>query len=71
MVTLTTIEMYSEKAQEVVTWNITLEKEEDEGGNEHEFIALRYGDELKKFSPSYTDEELLRVTKREDTERNN
>lgn len=59
--TTRTVKLWSEAEKAIVTWSVGPEKETDEGGNEHEFIAVRYGDEVHRFSPNYTDDELQRV----------
>lgn len=37
---------------------VSLESEEDEGNNKHEFMLLKNGNDERRLSPNTTDEEL-------------
>lgn len=54
MITLTTIQIWSEVDQAVVDWTVGLES--DDNGNS--VVVARHNDEFYKFSPNTTDEEL-------------
>jgi len=59
MFSLTTLDIYSEEEQAIVPFDLTFETEPD---NElAEVIVARHGEELHKFSPNCTDEELLNI----------
>lgn len=47
-------------------WNISREKEVDEGGNESEVVMAKNGDIIHRFSPNITDEELAKFEEADD-----
>lgn len=61
MISLQTVQLWSDSTQAIVEWTIGTEEETDEGGNVSTVIVARYNDEIHKFSPSYGDEELLKL----------
>ena len=63
MVSLETINVWSEKEQAVVEWTISLEEETDNLGNKSKAYIARHGEEFHKFSPNITDGEIEKITK--------
>lgn len=63
MFTITTAKMWSEKEQAIVDWTLQKESDVDEGGTQHEFVAMRHNDELHKLSPNVTDEDIILIIK--------
>jgi len=53
-----TAQIFSQIDQVITTWNIENTDETDEGGNVHSVIKATYNDEVLRYSPNYTDEEL-------------
>jgi predicted solute-binding protein len=64
MLTLQTIDMWSDLSQAIVTFVITTEKEFEGTESEQDVVVLRNGDEALKFSPSYDDSELTKYAQR-------
>jgi hypothetical protein len=66
MITIQTLNIWSDSAKEVVEFSVAREKETDEGGNVHEVIIARYRypeseeDDIYRFSPNSTDAEILK-----------
>lgn len=58
MITLKQIELWSNEEKAIVTWDVAFEEETDEGGNKHKVFTARRGNEVHRFSPNTTDEEL-------------
>lgn len=59
-----TIRMWSEAQKAEADWNLTQETENDAGGNAHLVLIARSGDEVMRFSPNHSDEEMDMYVKR-------
>ncbi len=63
--TLKKVKIYSRKDKKIVDWDVAVEKEKDEDKGqevqEHEVIIARYKDEVHRFSPNSTDDEIYRM----------
>lgn len=60
MITLTSIEMWSDADEAMRVWALSLE-EKTINGHAHKAIVARYKTETHRFSPNLTDEELLKI----------
>lgn len=63
MVTLKEIEMYSQKKGADAIFQVVSEEEDDGAGNMHPVVKLVRGDEIYRFSPNITDDELRIMSK--------
>jgi hypothetical protein len=50
--------MFSQSNGKVVKWNLACAQETDEGGNTNAVIIAKHADEIHRFSPNTTDDEL-------------
>jgi hypothetical protein len=55
---ITTAQLWSVNDQALATWSVGLVEETDDGGNVSNVIKVTYNDEVLRFSPNYTDDEL-------------
>jgi hypothetical protein len=73
MVTITTLQLWSEKQQKVITYQVkNVENEADVNNNKHSWIELVNPDdpeEVLKYSPSYTDQSLQAYARKYNNEK--
>lgn len=60
-ITTQNIDLWSEAEQAIVSFDVELKDETDEGGNTRSVVTVSHGDEVHRFSPNTTDAELQQL----------